>query len=129
MSFLAQKLARTQGVSKLRLGFWNRLAIVLIAAGALITATRTWYVLASERVEVREEGYSACIAAVTGAEGGVTRTYCRETWISDFWLPGWEFWLGNVGLYLLIGAAVYLVIWIAVAVIRWVWRGRVSSTE
>lgn len=129
MTDVMPRLWRTAGRETMKIGFWNRLAIVAIIVGALVAATANFYSFAEERGEIRQRGYEACLSKVPSEDGSMTVDYCFETWLDDFWMPGWEYWLDYVGLFFVVGIVLYFVMWLGVLIARWVWRGREVSAE
>lgn len=112
----------------MKLGFWNRLAIV---AGVIFTITApTWLILSQnyEMSKARMAGYKTCTAAVGTGDGSITWDFCRASWLDGEYRLGWTEWWQAV----LATAAIALVVYGLIAGIvftaKWVWRGRSIST-
>lgn len=112
----------------MKLGFWNRLAIVLGIGGPLILGTIGFYLNYSERVEIAQEGYLGCLRSAAEGDGTLNQDFCWEIWQENFYLPGWGEWAGLVGFSLALAAMLYLVIRLFVFLAQWVWRGKSSPT-
>lgn len=113
--------------ASMRIGFWNRLALVAIALACLIVPT--WITLAERNriITVNSDGYGACMKAAfsQSADGTLSPQVCTETWFrDDQWYPGWIEWWQAVGAILLVCIVIYLLLWAAVGTVKWVWRGR-----
>jgi hypothetical protein len=111
-----------------RLGFWNRLAIV---AGALFSLGGATWMIISERMqsnEIMRLGYSACIDGVGIPNSGVTVKYCGDVWLKSTGGVGWEEWFQAVGALALFAVIIYCIIWLAVWVVKWILRGRGQNT-
>lgn len=110
----------------MRLGFWNRLALVVAAIS--VFALPTYFVLShnSDHAKVMASGYDTCInKAVEQPESVPSLDYCAELWVypkGGYW--GWSVWLESVAwsvpLALVIYALLAGIIWVA----RWIWAGR-----
>jgi len=110
---------------RMKLGFWNRLAIV---AGALFTvAAPSWLILSSnmEATRNREDGFSNCVSGVGKPGSDLTYEFCRQSWLGD---PvshlGWTHWLQAAAICACVALFFYGLIWVCVSVAKWVWRGR-----
>lgn len=113
----------------LRLGFWNRLAIVASSLGSIGGAT--WMVLSANNAssKAREDGYSFCMEGLSRPGTDLTPEYCGELWLGKPLPLGWTHWFETIGGLLLLSGAIYILIAATAWVARWVWRGRsVSKT-
>lgn len=110
----------------MKLGIWNRLAIVLIALTSLILPT--WLIVSSnvKFAKAHEEGYQACVArAMEPNDGTLTIEACREIWpVGGRTSYGMAQWWEAVGATLIACILLYGLLWVAVSVAKWVWRGR-----
>ena len=109
----------------MKFGLWNRLALVLGVAGAL--AFPTWWALSTNahHATVMRSGYEACIAAGVESTEPNSWNLCYQMWVEpeDGYI-GWEAWGWAVLWAIPAMVAVYLILWLAVAIARWIWRGR-----
>ena len=108
----------------MRLGAWNRLAIV---AGALLTLVGpTWFVISenSKNYKAHFDSYQACISLATQREDSKLAESCWDIWMNDYSTFGWTEWLEGVGIFAVISTILYGMIWLLVWVTKWVWRGR-----
>jgi hypothetical protein len=111
----------------MKLGLWNRLAVV--SAGLTLLATPTWWIL-SERAEIatsQSSAFRACAAAARENPDQYSIDFCFDTWLGDYWMPGWTEWWQAMGVVAILVAIVYGLIWGAVWLARWIWRGRQVS--
>ena len=111
----------------MRLGFWNRLAVV---AGVLFTIiSPTWLVVSTnlEYAQVNEEGYSSCIKGVGQNGSDLTFDSCRNIWLKNGSHLGFDDWLPLAGAYAALSVFIYVVLWLAVWIIKWIMRGRHRS--
>lgn len=108
----------------MRLGFWNRLAVVSAALFTFISAT--WMVLATnkESSDRRAEGYSDCIKMVSESNSDLTVAYCSEVWLEPPSIYGWNEWFQFLGMFALMAAILYAIIWLGVWAVKWIMRGR-----
>lgn len=110
----------------MRLGIWNRLAIV--AATLALAIFPTWFII-SENIrfaETHEKEYQNCVAlALKPNDGTLTLQVCREIWpIGGYPSYGWAQWIEMFIATFVFCILVYLIIWLMVWTARWVWRGR-----
>lgn len=104
----------------MKIGFWNRLAIV--AAVVATVGGSTWFVL-SERARAwtdQLDGYKACLK-----RGGPVEGDCFNIWLNDpkvYW--GWREWFEGLVIFAVLSLALYLAIWACVVTAKWVWQGR-----
>lgn len=110
-----------------RLGMWNRLAVVLIALTSIVAPT--WLIIDQRAhiIETNSNGYKICMkdAALATADGGTSAASCSRAWFrDDQWYPGWTEWWQTAGGVLLLCVIGYALIWLAVALAKWIWRGR-----
>lgn len=113
---------------RLRLGFWNRLALVV---GVLFTVIApTWLNLSNHQraLKAREGGFEACVSGVGKANSDLTYEFCRETWLAP---PtghlGWAHWLESAAIFAGIALFLYGLIWASVLVVKWILRGRSAA--
>lgn len=107
----------------MRLGFWNRLALVVGVIGTFVAATAITLVSMSDFNELISTHYADCVSRAD-MDAAMRETCWNEYLAAQLRGPGWGFWretiigsaMAAVILYLLIAASV----WVA----RWVWRGR-----
>lgn len=107
----------------MKLGLWNRLAIV---AGVLITLfAPTWLIITDRQkiIETHIGGYRNCVESIAIPGSGLTHDYCYETWL-EYWTPGWLEWFQAAGFAALFAALLYGLIWSIVWTAKWVWRGK-----
>lgn len=104
-----------------KLGFWNRLALVVGVLALFIIPT--WDVVNSnsEMAEHRISGHATCLGF---ADSSAAIKHCDETFLTDLGDKGWGYWkiafVNTAG-----GLAIlYLLIWVIVATAKWIWRGR-----
>lgn len=112
----------------MRLGFWNRLAIVAFVFGSF--ALPTWYVLSGnmELSELQQSAHKSCVAAAEQRGDVEGRDRCFDALMagSDRFY-GWSEW-GNAIAPSMIGLAIlYLLVAGIVQTCKWVGRGRVQK--
>lgn len=111
----------------MKLGFWNRLALVAGVLGAF--AWPTWWILSSNanHAEAMGSAFERCInAAKTIGDDKV----CREIWLdSERGYLGWSQWGVGVLVAGLALIALYLIIWLVVWAAKWIWRGRQQHSD
>lgn len=110
----------------MRLGFWNRLALVAWVIGTL--ALPTWWVLSTNarHSEVMQSGYRKCLAAANESSNYESRELCWDLWVEGARLGfmGWGAWWEGLG-WAAIGLGIlYAIIRLCVSVAKWVWQGR-----
>ena len=110
----------------MKLGFWNRLAVVSAVLFTFLCAT--WMVLSTnkESSDRRAEGYSDCIKMVSESNADLTVAYCSEVWLEPPSVYGWNEWFQFLGIFALIAAILYAIILLAVWAVKWILRGRDS---
>lgn len=108
----------------MRLGLWNRLALVSTVSFTLIWPT--WSILSSnaELARTLESGYSSCIQRVGKPGSDLTHEFCRKSWLEEHSYAGWTEWAMTVAAAALLSLIVYLLAALIVWVAKWVWRGR-----
>lgn len=111
-----------------RLGMWNRLAVVAAATASLSYPTY-WYAQETAKASRLEQaGYNACMANkhYRPYEGKTQFEHCWGFWREEFksFGPTFDDWGALVGVTAILSAIAYLLIWGAVAIVRWIWRGR-----
>lgn len=108
----------------MKIGFWNRAAIVLGVIG--IVAVPTWWAVTINlnHSRVMESGYRTCVAAADERRDIAGSRYCYELWVTGQSSVGWGDWLQAVAwaipAMLIIYGLLFSVVWVA----KWVWRGR-----
>lgn len=109
----------------MRLGFWNRLAVVAFVIGTI--AGPSWYVLSAnaEMSALQQGAYETCMAVADERRDFAAKKTCFDTLVSgsDRFL-GWSEWRQAIIPTLILLVAGYLIIAGAAWVVRWVWRGR-----
>lgn len=111
----------------MKLGIWNRLAVVVTTLACLICPT--WLVVSSnyESRRSHQEGYEACVArAMEPNDGTLTAQACSEIWPAGGQLTSYgmaEWWNAAFATFVACVVA-YGVLALAAAVGKWVWRGR-----
>lgn len=102
----------------MKLGFWNRLALV---ASVLTTlGVPTYWVIdaANSSAEASELGFASCMKF-----DNADYTECRDLW--DYSTPApWGEWPEAALAVAVACAAGYALIWITVRTAKWIWRGR-----
>jgi len=111
----------------MKLGFWNRLALVAGVVGAF--AWPTWWLLSSNvnHAEAMNSGLERCLKAAKTVEDN---RFCRDTWMHpERGYLGWsEWWAGVLGAGLAL-IVLYLIIWLVIWVAKWIWRGRQQQSD
>lgn len=108
----------------MKLGFWNRLALV---AGVLLSVGGASYTVLehnNSRYKALSSGYDTCVSGVGKPGSDLTLQFCYDSWLAHMNTMGWDAWLQFIGVYAAAYVALYLVIWCFVWVTKWVWRGR-----
>ena len=108
----------------MKLGFWNRLALVI---GVVVTlVVPSWMVLSlkDQHRKVMDSGYQACIAAASDNYEPNGLQACWQIWIEPTTPYGWDYWWALVGGAAIAVVIVYLVIAAGIFTAKWVWRGR-----
>jgi hypothetical protein len=100
-----------------KLGFWNRLAIV--AGGLFPLVGASWLILSQreEMFEARQSGYLTCVQSNP-------RANCWDLWMEGRSTLGWTDWWQTVGALVLVAMVFYALIGAAVWLAKWIWRGR-----
>jgi hypothetical protein len=108
----------------MKLGFWNRLAVVSAVLFTFVCAT--WMVLSTNKdsSDRKAEAYSDCIKMVSQPYSDLTVEYCSEVWLQPSNFYGWNEWFQFLGMFALMAAILYAVIWLAVWIVKWILRGR-----
>lgn len=108
----------------MRLGFWNRLALVVWVIASI--SSGTYHVLSSNNKTYKalSAGYELCMKMSGTGDGSITGEYCYDNWLKNMHTLGVDDWAAFVGLYALVFAVVYLALWAAVSTGKWIWRGR-----
>lgn len=108
----------------LKVGFWNRVAIVAGAAISLVWPS--WEILSSnaQRREVYSSGYRECMKGVGSPGSNLTGDFCYDSWLAHMYTQGWQDWLMMIGLVGLLCIIAYTILWVIIWTGKWVWRGR-----
>lgn len=113
----------------MKLGMWNRLAVVGAVLSLLVLPA--WYIADSSiyLAEAQEQGFTRCIEAASQRnDGTLSNAKCREIWpISGQYKYGWTEWRQAATATLIAYAAIYILIWLTVWTTRWVLRGRQAN--
>ena len=112
----------------MKLGIWNRLAIV---AGAVVTFVGpTWLTLKLnyEAVVRNETGFSDCIRDIGKPNTDLTYGLCRKIWQPPTDKLGFAEWFQAALVFAALAASVYACVWLSVWVIKWILRGRQTTT-
>lgn len=108
----------------MKLGFWNRMALVAGGLGSLAGGTITVVSQNYKTAELRESGYQDCAKQVGKPGSDLSYTACHDMWRNVGHGMGLADWLMMIGAYALVAVALYLLIALFVWLIRWVWAGR-----
>ena len=119
----------------MRLGFWNRLAIVVGGIALVVVPTAVWFDMVKSHHESRNLSLELCQSIANRyLERDEYERYriedqkCwDERWNSPDTSPGWAVWWELVGGTAVALIVLYLLVWSAVATVKWVWRGRESA--
>lgn len=111
-----------------RLGMWNRLALVVTVLAVFFAPIAILLNIQHDLYELRAVWYEHCKAVWNGRELEAGYAQAHARCLDDFLKPStgapwgdyWELALGT----LIVCAAIYGLIWIVVATIKWIWRGR-----
>ncbi len=112
----------------MRLGFWNRLALVLGTLGAF--AFPSWWALSTnlEHSRVMNSGYKTCVAAASERLEPEGWENCFNIWLEPkTGYVGWSDWLQAVLWAVPVMALIYGLIWVVVWIAKWVLRGRTEA--
>jgi hypothetical protein len=106
-------------MTRIKLGFWNRLALVLGGLLSVGGGSLFWLVSNRQQGEIHAKGYGDCIKAVTDWD------LCSKVWNADPWpYYGWDFWAFSVFVLAVVSVFFYALAWVGVIVAKWIWRGR-----
>ena len=111
----------------MRLGFWNRLALV---SGALFSLTAaSWNIMSSAAnvADARQEGFRTCTNLMYTPNSNLTYDACREMWLEQPNSYGFTEWITLVGVYVVLSLIVYGLIWLFVQIAKWVLRGKATA--
>lgn len=120
----------------IKVGFWNRLAIV--AAGLILLIAPLWMLLdrLDDYQDYKEIEYDLCMAdaeeALANGEAELyieTQQKCSNQRFSfdDPREPGWREWGLALAFTAIICGALYLLLWLTVWLAKWVWRGKSTA--
>jgi hypothetical protein len=109
----------------MRLGFWNRLALVI---GVVVTfVVPSWLVFSvgqQQRADM-EAGYETCTEAASAPVDWYAMAECNETWgHTSLGAYGWKMWFEHVAVTAISVIVIYLIIVVLVQSGIWVWKGR-----
>lgn len=121
----------------MRLGFWNRLAVVATVLALLVVPVAIMVDIDRGIAETRQAYYEICVKEAASERDKATdlgrfRRHLeaeRACWDSRFpaddpYRQGWSHWR-EYALGTLMGAAIlYALLWLVVATAKWVWAGR-----
>lgn len=123
----------------MKLGLWNRLAVVATGLALIIAPAAIWLDADKASTENQVVYHELCL---TIAEGDYKRNpdadayekalnACNEQAIQDAakFGPGWDFWWEAVGATAFGCVVLYLLLWAVAATGEWVWRGRGIRTS
>lgn len=111
----------------MKLGIWNRLAVVATSLAALIAPTWIWLDIAGDIDENRRNWHRICLELADHEKAVQDAVAARERCLADALRPhglGWDDWWEFAGGTLIVCGVIYLLIALAVFVSKWVWRGR-----
>lgn len=108
----------------MKLGFWNRLAIVVGGLGSVIGASMLVVSENYNAAMARQAGYDACSKGVGKPGSDLTFQFCHDTWLANKSSLGLYEWAQAVGAFALVAAVLYLLVAFLVWLIRWVLAGR-----
>lgn len=117
----------------MKLGFWNRLAIVATGLALLIAPVWYWSELSRSLNASRQGLYELCMKdanidldAARYDEYSAKARKCLDERhpLNDPLEPGWSDWWDGVVATAFVSLIIYLLIWGISATVRWVWRGR-----
>lgn len=112
----------------MRLGFWNRLAVVAFVLG--VVGGPTWYVFSvnSELAELQQARLDTCTAVAASKLDNKANEKCWDEFTrhpSRF--LGRQEWFEAIPAAALSFAVIYAIIACAVQIAKWVWRGRIPD--
>lgn len=127
----------------MKLGLWNRLAIVLTGLALLVGPLAIQMHEKSYTTEIEFNNYSRCYKAASSKMERDLDEGRPVTFQADVDVCGenlerrlkvvdpytWERWFAYAGAILGIAALIYVLIWLAVITARWVWRGRTANAD
>jgi hypothetical protein len=107
----------------MKLGFWNRLAVV---AGTLFTiGVPSWFAIVSnvERNAQNHKEFEKCANQnVKDVMGWIE--FCANLHLNDDGKIGWGDWLQLVALSAIAWMVLYIIVWVLARIAFWVWKGR-----
>lgn len=111
-----------------RLGMWNRLAIVAAILFSLIYPTWDFLKKSEAANRLQTLGHEACMKNenYVPVDGKTQFDHCWDFWHVSMApvQPNWNDWWPLAGISLFLSLIVYLLIRLAVAIAKWIWRGR-----
>ena len=119
----------------MRLGLWNRLAVVATALAVLIAPLWISFDIASDVSAARHQSYNNCMTIAQqrmelNLERGEPATYttdmdqCNKEFLVPGYALNWKDWSEFLGGTLIVCAFIYALLWAFVATAKWVWRSR-----
>lgn len=114
----------------MRLGFWNRLAVVATVLAVAITPV--WTVSSYVgRAQTRNEAfYDLCMKlAKADRDRWAAEDRCWQDRVNLPIDPDPSLWWQSALSAFVACVVIYLLIWTAIATARWVWRGRIERTS
>lgn len=109
----------------MRLGFWNRLAIV--AFTLTVIAGPTWYVFSvnSELADLQQARLDTCTAVAASKLDNKANEKCWDEFTAgSSRFIGWREWFEAIPAAALSFAVIYAMLAAIVQTVKWVWRGR-----
>lgn len=106
----------------MKLGFWNRLAIV--AGGCITLFGGTGFFLREQHkaVEYDEAYFQVCLKLHQDTDRYLVCDQERRKYPA--FMPGRDEWLQSMAGAATLSALAYAIIWVTVFIGKWVWRGR-----
>lgn len=114
----------------MRLGFWNRLAVVATVLACIIAPTWIWLSINDDIFDSRAVWHKHCVAAAEHRPTAEAMAEAHSKCMDDLTAPtglGWPEWWEFVGGTLMACLLIYLLVWGVVLTARWVWKGRSAN--
>lgn len=113
-----------------RLGMWNRLALALTVLAVLLAPPIAGVSVQNQLSQARETWLTDCRRLNEGTGKHDLKGYlereerCWDDFTKPYDGPSWDFYWEVAYGTLAICAVLYLLIWLTVATVKWIWRGR-----